>query len=33
MPVYEYECESCGVFSALRKMSESSEPAVCEVVW
>ncbi|KAF0844713.1 putative FmdB family regulatory protein [Methylovorus glucosotrophus] len=30
MPVYEYHCESCGVFSALRKMSESSQPAVCE---
>jgi putative FmdB family regulatory protein len=30
MPVYEYECESCGVFSALRKMSESSHPAFCQ---
>jgi putative FmdB family regulatory protein len=30
MPVYEYECDSCGVFTALRKMSESSQPAVCE---
>jgi putative FmdB family regulatory protein len=30
MPVYEYECNSCGVFTALRKMSESSQPTTCE---
>ncbi|HYN55449.1 MAG TPA: zinc ribbon domain-containing protein [Methylotenera sp.] len=30
MPIYEYECDSCGVFTALRKMSESSEPAFCD---
>jgi len=30
MPVYEYECKSCGVFSALRKISESREPAFCQ---
>lgn len=30
MPFYEYECNNCGVFSALRKMSDSSEPAICE---
>ena len=30
MPVYEYKCEDCGVFSALRSMSESSEPAYCD---
>lgn len=30
MPVYEYECASCGVFTALRKMSESSDPAFCQ---
>jgi putative FmdB family regulatory protein len=30
MPVYEYECNTCGVFTALRKMSESSEPAYCQ---
>lgn len=30
MPLYEYECESCGVFTALRKMSESSLPACCD---
>ncbi len=30
MPVYEYECKSCGVFTALRKMSESSEAAFCQ---
>ncbi|MBF4990258.1 FmdB family zinc ribbon protein [Methylophilus sp. QUAN] len=30
MPLYEYECDCCGVFTALRKMSESSLPADCE---
>ncbi|MBC7696825.1 MAG: zinc ribbon domain-containing protein [Bacteroidia bacterium] len=30
MPLYEYECVNCGVFSALRKMSESSQPALCD---
>lgn len=30
MPVYEYACNTCGVFTALRKMSESSEPAFCQ---
>ncbi len=30
MPVYEYVCSSCGVFSALRKMSEAKQPACCE---
>ena len=30
MPVYEYECEQCGVITALKKMSESSMPACCE---
>lgn len=30
MPLYEYECTSCGVFSALRKMSESSLAVMCE---
>jgi putative FmdB family regulatory protein len=31
MPVYEYECSSCGTFSVLRKMSESQLPANCDV--
>jgi putative FmdB family regulatory protein len=30
MPLYDYQCESCGTFSAIRKMSESSEPNMCE---
>lgn len=30
MPLYDYKCESCGTFSALRKMSESSDPMMCE---
>lgn len=29
MPIYDYRCEHCGEFSALRKMSESSLPAIC----
>lgn len=30
MPMYEYECVNCGIFSALRKMSDSNQPAVCD---
>ena len=30
MPLYEYRCNDCGPFSAIRKMSESSLPAFCE---
>jgi putative FmdB family regulatory protein len=30
MPVYEYKCPVHGVFTALRKISESSAPAFCE---
>ena len=30
MPLYEYECETCGVFTALRGMSDSGQPAPCE---
>ncbi|HEC74071.1 MAG TPA: zinc ribbon domain-containing protein [Methylophaga aminisulfidivorans] len=30
MPIYDYRCEQCGEFSALRKMSESSLPCTCE---
>jgi len=29
MPLYEYECIECGIFSAFRKMSESALPANC----
>lgn len=29
MPVYEYHCEECGRFSAIRKMAESGHPANC----
>lgn len=31
MPLYEYECQECGVFTALRKMSESHLSADCDV--
>ena len=30
MPLYEYRCEQCGMFSALVKMSESSLSVVCK---
>ena len=29
MPVYEYECPTCGDFTALRPMSEAREPQPC----
>jgi putative FmdB family regulatory protein len=29
MPIYEYRCPSCGLFSELVKMSEASAPAAC----
>ena len=30
MPLYEYECGECGVFSAFKKLSEYREPAYCD---
>jgi putative FmdB family regulatory protein len=30
MPLYDYRCNDCGPFSAIKKMSESSNPALCE---
>jgi putative FmdB family regulatory protein len=29
MPVYEYMCDSCGAFTAIRSMRERDEPQVC----
>jgi putative FmdB family regulatory protein len=29
MPVYDYECVECGVFTALRPMSQCREPFHC----
>lgn len=29
MPVYDYMCESCGAFTALRPMAKSAEPCGC----
>ena len=29
MPIYDYRCEHCGDFSALRKMSEADESVEC----
>ncbi|KNH05108.1 hypothetical protein BRCH_02035 [Candidatus Burkholderia brachyanthoides] len=30
MPVYNYECEDCGTFETVRRMSgERNEPAAC----
>ena len=31
MPLYEYACEECGVFTALRAMSQSSLPMNCGI--
>jgi putative FmdB family regulatory protein len=30
MPLYEYECGRCGVFTAMNKISASNQPAECE---
>ena len=30
MPMYEYECASCGVFTALRSMRASQDPVACD---
>ena len=30
MPLYEYECGQCGVFTAMNKISASNQPAECE---
>jgi putative FmdB family regulatory protein len=29
MPVYDYECPDCGVFTALRPMSAFRDPCAC----
>lgn len=29
MPIYDYDCNICGVFTALRKMSESDANQAC----
>src|SRR6188768_4057437 len=29
MPVYEYECQDCGPFTAFRNLAQSSEPFPC----
>jgi putative FmdB family regulatory protein len=29
MPVYDYQCPDCGVFTALRPMSAFREPCAC----
>lgn len=30
MPIYEYRCEACGPFTALRRLSEFEQPAHCD---
>jgi putative FmdB family regulatory protein len=30
MPLYEYECGRCGVFSAMKKISAFDQPAQCD---
>jgi len=29
MPLYEYECADCGVFTGFRSMSQAREPLTC----
>ena len=29
MPLYEYQCAECGVFSAIKPMSHAAEPCTC----
>ncbi|KND55108.1 putative regulatory protein, FmdB family [Candidatus Paraburkholderia kirkii] len=29
MPVYDYECASCGAFEAVRRIAERDEHAAC----
>lgn len=29
MPVYEYECEDCGIFQSIAPMSASADPCSC----
>lgn len=29
MPIYEYDCERCGRFTALRKLAQYEQPAPC----
>jgi putative FmdB family regulatory protein len=29
MPVYDYECASCGTFEAVRRIVERDDPAAC----
>lgn len=29
MPVYDYDCDACGPFTALRPMAECRDPCVC----
>ncbi len=31
MPIYDYDCESCGPFREMRPMSQSAEPCPCPV--
>ncbi len=30
MPLYEYECGRCGVFTAMKKISAFNQPAECD---
>ena len=31
MPIYDYECPSCGPFAEFRPMSDYAKPAGCEI--
>ena len=30
MPAYDYECATCGVFTAFRAMADYAKPATCD---
>lgn len=31
MPVYQYQCEKCGLFDQLRERAEASSPISCPI--
>ena len=31
MPIYDYECSSCGTFTAFRSMVDYAQPAHCDI--
>ncbi|MEA3118427.1 MAG: hypothetical protein QOI13_1697 [Paraburkholderia sp.] len=29
MPLYDYQCETCGIFEAMRRLSDRDDPVTC----